>query len=364
MTLSKKNILYIFLALIILLPILFIIFSSIIKNEINHKLAQVEINIPKLTRKDVLEAFDINLDNHNKTKKDKKQHKIKKDLTDVSDSAKPSKKEKQLENILRNAEEEKSQNNKILRKIEGTPQQKPISAEEEIDLLETSSINLNESVSKEDKTKIRQIIEGDIEPKNINNYIPYPVDYGKTKFRNPADLSPEEYRAFKFGYPADMTLADYVNWLWMFREEDYSLTLDHATNLQKLKVGIKLEKVKGECPPQSRVYPPLRSTSYFNKLYNNQGQLNIAPPLNSTTDALLGHNFADYVDFQQNMDLYGASGQVVNPELYKKIPAKLLDWWLKPVNESTVNRNQTAIHEIIKKKNDTYFNPVKGEKCV
>ena len=47
------------------------------------------------------------------------------------------------------------------------------------------------------------------------------------------------------------------------------------------------------------------------------------------------------------MDLYGASGNVLNPELYKKVPAKLLDWWLKPVNESTVNKNQNIIHEII-----------------
>lgn len=364
MTLSKKSIFYILITLIIGLPIFIIFLTTIIKNEINHKLSQVEINIPKMTRNDVLEAFGIKpgdkniIKNRNKDRNKDRKTKSKKDnlmedkfsteqttenFTKGPDLPHISKKERQLEEILRN--------------IEATPQQKPISAEEEIAILETKTFDWNKYVSKEDKTKIRQILEGEIQSNNINNYISYPVNYGKTKFRNPADLTPEEYRAFKYGYPADMTLADYVNWLWMFREEDYSLTLDHATNLQKLKVGIKLEYVKGECPPETRIMPPLKSTDYFNKMYNNQGQLNIAPPLNSITDSMFGYNFADYVDFQQNMDLYGASGRIVNPELYKKKPAKLLEWWLRPVNDSTVNRNQHLIHEIMKRKNDTYFDP-------
>lgn len=339
MSFSKKNIFYITTSLIVIIPLVIIILSSVIKNEINNKLNQVEINIPKISREDILEAFNIKSNNHNKKNKKNKKKQTKENFTQPISS----KKEKKLE--------------KVFREIEGKPQQETISGKEEVDLLETTSINWNKDVSKEDKDKIRKIIDGEVEPTNMNNYIEYPVDYGKTKFRNPADLSPEEYKAYKYGYPADMTIADYVNWLWMFREEEYSLTLDHATNLQKLKVGIRLEPVKGECPPQSRIIPPLRSTDYFNKLYNNQGQLNIAPPLNSTTDAMFGHNYGDYVDFQQNMDLYGASGNVLNPELYKKVPAKLLDWWLKPVNESTVNKNQNIIHEIIKKKNDPYFVP-------
>lgn len=358
MIFSKKYIFYIGLSFIIILPLFIIIVSSIIKNEINQKLTQVEINIPKITRKDILEAFDISpkteylkkYKEKNEKKKNIKNKSKNNQKEDFTQETITSKKEKQLE--------------KVFRDVEGTPQQEPISPEEELDLLEAKTIKWNNYVSKEDKTKIRQILEGDVQPNNINNYISYPIDYGKTKFRNPGDLSPEEYRSFKYGYPADMTLADYVNWLWMFREEDYALTLDHATNLQKLKVGIKLEYVKGECPPETRIMPPLRSNDYFNQLYNNQGQLNIAPPLNSTTDAMLGHNFGDYVDFIQNMDLYGSSGKVVNPELYKKVPAKLLDWWLRPINESTINRNQHLIHEMIKQKNDTYLNPIKGEKCL
>ena len=47
MTISK---LHIFIGLAIGLPLIIFILSSIIKNEINNKLTQIEVNIPKITR--------------------------------------------------------------------------------------------------------------------------------------------------------------------------------------------------------------------------------------------------------------------------------------------------------------------------
>ena len=49
--------------------------------------------------------------------------------------------------------------------------------------------------------------------------------------------------------------------------------------------------------------PPITAEKYFEKLYTDKNQINLAAPLNSTTGALLGFNFNDYSEFSQNSRL-------------------------------------------------------------
>jgi hypothetical protein len=159
--------------------------------------------------------------------------------------------------------------------------------------------------------------------KNINVLTP------KQNFPNPSDMSTIELNAFKFGYPNGMTMQDYVNWLYLFKDSQELLTLDHLTNFQKIKGNIPLEYAHGKVPPPAKRVPPINADNYFNNLYQDN-QKSFADNLNSTTSSIMGFNYKDYTDFGDNFDVYGKSGKIFNDELGIKTDPKVLQKFIGP----------------------------------
>jgi hypothetical protein len=150
--------------------------------------------------------------------------------------------------------------------------------------------------------------------------------YGVTNYADPRDMSPIDYNIFILNYPPNMTMQDYVNWLWCFKDKKDQLTYNHLRNLEKLELGKPLKYEEGVCPPPGYYHQPMNAEDYFEKLYNeNTNEFQIAESLNSTTAAMMPYNFGDYSEFSQNRDSYGLSGTIRNPDIGLKTTAAEAD---------------------------------------
>ena len=171
--------------------------------------------------------------------------------------------------------------------------------------------------------------------------------YGVTNYADPADMSPIDYRIFNLNYPSNITLQDYINWLYCFIDKEDQLPYNHLKNLEKLKMGIELIEEEGVLPPPSYYYPPLNAKDYFDKMYNESNEFNIAGPLNSITGPMLGYNFDEYSEFSQNLDMNGVSGKLRNDDLVKKKNAKKLYNYVFPKDSNSLNiDNDNEIYHI------------------
>ncbi len=154
--------------------------------------------------------------------------------------------------------------------------------------------------------------------------------YGPTNYSDPFDMSPIDYNIFVLNYPPNLTLQDYINWLWCYKDKKDQLPYNHLRNLEKLELGKELKEEPGVCPPPGYYFPPMNSEDYFNKLYNENNEFNIAAPLNSVTGPMLGYNFDNYSEFTQNQDVWGLSGELRNPDIGKKFTAREVDDYIIP----------------------------------
>lgn len=140
--------------------------------------------------------------------------------------------------------------------------------------------------------------------------------YGVTNYADPKDLSSIDLKIFMLNYPTNMTLQDYINWLYCFKNKEDELPYNHLKNLKKLKMGVELIEEQGILPPPGYYYPPLNSKDYFDKLYNNDtDEISIAPPLNSTTNVMMPFNYDEYSEFSQNFDVKGLTGELRNDDI-------------------------------------------------
>ncbi len=154
--------------------------------------------------------------------------------------------------------------------------------------------------------------------------------YGTTNYADPRDMTPVDYKVYMLNYPPNFTLQDYVNWLWCYQNQKDKLPYNHLRNLEKLELGKELKAEQGVLPPPGYYFPPMNAEDYFSTLYNNQNEFNIAAPLNSTTASMMGYNFNDYSEFSQNMDVYGTSGELRNPDIGLKKTANEVDTYIIP----------------------------------
>ncbi len=154
--------------------------------------------------------------------------------------------------------------------------------------------------------------------------------YGVTNYADPGDMSPVDLKIFMLNYPSNFTLQDYVNWLWCFNDKKDQLPYNHLKNLQKLEIGKELKEEKGVLPPPAYYYPPLNAEDYFQKMYNDVNEFQIAESLNSTTGPMLGYNYQDYSEFSQNKDVWGLDGEIRNPDLAYKKTAREVDDYIIP----------------------------------
>ena len=154
--------------------------------------------------------------------------------------------------------------------------------------------------------------------------------YGVTNYADPKDMSPMDLKMFMLNYPSNMTLQDYINWLYSYIGKEDELPYNHLKNLEKLKEGIELVYEEGVLPPPAYNYPPMSAEDYFDKMYNVKNEFNIAGPLNSQTGPMIGYNYDEYSEFTQNMDVYGTSGEIRNPDIAIKKNARQLRDFVEP----------------------------------
>ncbi len=154
--------------------------------------------------------------------------------------------------------------------------------------------------------------------------------YGTTNYADPKDMTNVDYNVFMLNYPPNFTLQDYVNWLWCYQDKKDKLPYNHLRNLEKLELGKELKAEEGVLPPPGYYFPPMNAEDYFNTLYNDKNEFNIAEPLNSTTASMLGYNYNDYSEFSQNRDVYGTSGELRNPDIGLKKTANEVDTYIIP----------------------------------
>lgn len=162
--------------------------------------------------------------------------------------------------------------------------------------------------------------------------------YGVTNYADPKDMSSFDYKIFNLNYPPNLTLQDYINWLYCFLDKEDQLPYNHLKNLEKLKSGKILIEEEGILPPPSYYYPSLNAENYFDKMYNNINEFNIASPLNNDTGPMIGYNYDEYSEFSQNADLYGSGGAIRNKDISKKKNAKKLREFVQPQDSHFINK--------------------------
>jgi len=171
--------------------------------------------------------------------------------------------------------------------------------------------------------------------------------YGVTNYADPKDMSEMDYKIFNLNYPSNMTLQDYINWLYCYIDKESELPYNHLKNLEKLKAGKELMEEYGVLPPPSYYYPALKSEDYFDKMYSNTNEFQIAPPLNSQTGPMLGYNYNEYSEFSQNFDVYGSTGTITNKDISLKKNAKQLHDYIDSKDSNYLNEdNKNEIYRI------------------
>jgi hypothetical protein len=163
--------------------------------------------------------------------------------------------------------------------------------------------------------------------------------YGPTNYPDPRDMTKVDRRIFKASYPANLTLQDYINWLWLYQDDTTKLSADHLQNLMRLQRGENLEYQFGVLPPSAKRSPPFTAADYFEQLYDKDDQIAIRSNLNSITGPLMGYNYEDYSEFNQNFDIYGSSGQLMNPDLGDKVDAKRLSAMVTPRISTSIEKS-------------------------
>ena len=94
--------------------------------------------------------------------------------------------------------------------------------------------------------------------------------YGPTNFPNPKNMNGIDRRIFKANYQDNMTIQDYVNWLFLFTDDESSLPYEHYKFYNELKKNRKLKYIKGICPPSARkINKPVTSNEYYKNLYDD-----------------------------------------------------------------------------------------------
>ena len=160
--------------------------------------------------------------------------------------------------------------------------------------------------------------------------------YGVTNHADPKDMSPMDLKIFTLNYPSNMTLQDYINWLYCFKNKEDQLPYNHLRNLEKIKMGKELVEEHGVLPPPGYYYQPMNAEDYFDKMYSGN-EFTIASPLNSNTGPMVGFNYGDYSEFSQNTDLYGSTGVLRNNDIGLKLNAKKLHNYIDSRDSNSLN---------------------------
>ena len=116
-----------------------------------------------------------------------------------------------------------------------------------------------------------------------HNHDDYKCKYGTVNFPNPRNINGIDRRIFKLNYQDNMTLQDYINWLFLFTDDESALSYEHYKFYNELKKGCSLKYVKGICPPSARkINKPITSNEYYTNLYDDLENSNFTKLINES----------------------------------------------------------------------------------
>lgn len=178
----------------------------------------------------------------------------------------------------------------------------------------------------------------------INPFFPKEMkDIPNQNYPNPKDMAPTERNAYKFGYPNQMTMQDYINWLFLFKNTPNLLNLEHNINLQKLMNNTPIKYEKDKCPPPAKRLTPLNAEDYFIRQYTQlptqtnprftqliNPDVRVASNQGDPSNGLMAANYDDYSIFSQNFDTFGNTQYIYNPELADKTDPFFLQLYTGP----------------------------------
>jgi hypothetical protein len=331
MDMKNLNLIHIILIFIIIIFIAYL-FGLLLINIVDNRLSKIKLNIPKqeviikYPEEGVEHFLSKKVDSEEKTndKLDDLYDLIKNKLSNKDKNEKKEKekeKEKEITHIIQYQTYNK--NGKLINKSNFDEDYYKMASENSgIEGFDNDYSNKNDEWKLTQKNNYKLCYKNHQHVKDGKNT---ECSYGITNYLDPYDMSPIDLKLFTMNYSKNMTMQDYINWLWCFKNMEDKLPYNHLKNLIKLKNGKELIQEDGVCPPPSYSYPSLDAETYFNEMYNSSNEFNIASPLNSTTGPMLGYNYNQYTEFSQNKDLYGLSGKIRNNDIYLKQNAKKLN---------------------------------------
>ena len=164
----------------------------------------------------------------------------------------------------------------------------------------------------------------------------------KKNYQSPDKMTTVERNAYKFGYPDGMTMQDYVDWLFLFKDNPELLNLEHYINYDKLINNKEIKYEKDRTPPPSKKLTPLNSENYFTQMYSNpptmvqddfrrvEGEVRVSTNQGSITNGLLPYNYEKYGNFKQNFDVLGLNGKIYNEKMADKTDPYFLGAMIGP----------------------------------
>ena len=176
----------------------------------------------------------------------------------------------------------------------------------------------------------------------INPFHPNESTKPKKNYQSLDKMTTIERNAYKFGYPDGMTMQDYVDWLFLFKDNPELLNLEHYINYDKLINNKEIKYEKDRTPPPSKKLTPLNSENYFTQMYSSpptmvqddfrrvEGEVRVSTNQGSITNGLLPYNYEKYGNFKQNFDVLGLNGKIYNEKMADKTDPYFLGAMIGP----------------------------------
>lgn len=135
----------------------------------------------------------------------------------------------------------------------------------------------NDSLNEEFKTNnsLNKEFKSNEEDVCIVNHLHNGCLCGRMNYADPYMISPIDKRYFKYNYQKDLTIQDYINWLWLYSENEEELPYIHLKNYNKLVKGDKLINV-----PKCNIQIIKNSEEYYKKIYDNGFDITLSPENN------------------------------------------------------------------------------------
>ena len=234
MNIKNFNLIHIVLIFLITICVAYI-FGLILINLVDNRLSNIKLNIPKQEviikypegkNNDISEHFS----NNEKSEKDDKGENKNDDRLDDLYKKLFKKNQEKITSIIDYKTFDKNgvQNKQINNKPNFDEDYYKMASENKtVEGFDNDFSNKNEEWTLTQKNKYKLCYKNHQHVKDGKNT---ECSYGITNYADPYDMTPVDIRLFTLNYPSNMTMQDYINWLWCFKDMEDKLPYNHLKN--------------------------------------------------------------------------------------------------------------------------------------